>query len=119
MEPRFGVLLARIRQRRGLSQNQLATSSGYDHSHISRLESGARLPTRVCAMRLADALAVIDEEREALLSATDITDRAYASDPDLRPLAKLLCASTTLPEHKAWIRSALRQIVDAYGKQAA
>jgi transcriptional regulator with XRE-family HTH domain len=36
----FGWWLARLRNRRSLSQTQLAVRAGFDHSYVSRLESG-------------------------------------------------------------------------------
>lgn len=54
--PTFGSLLARHRYHAGLSQTQLAKKCGYDHSTISRLESGSRHPSREMVDRLVNEL---------------------------------------------------------------
>jgi transcriptional regulator with XRE-family HTH domain len=40
----FGALLRHWRQARELTQRQLGERLGYDHTHISKLESGQRRP---------------------------------------------------------------------------
>ena len=42
----FAPLLREYRDRRRLSQSRLAEAAGFDHSYVSRLESGTRMPTR-------------------------------------------------------------------------
>ncbi len=39
-----------------LSRGQLARTTGYDRSHISRVLSGQRRPSLECARKLAEAL---------------------------------------------------------------
>ena len=39
----FGPVLKRFREARRVSQSKLAERAGFDHSYVSRLESGARL----------------------------------------------------------------------------
>lgn len=41
---RFGQELRRLRERAGLTQVQLAHRLGYNHTYLSKLESGARVP---------------------------------------------------------------------------
>jgi transcriptional regulator with XRE-family HTH domain len=45
-----------------MSQSELARRAGVDHTFISRLESGNRLPTRKIVVRLARELAGDDSE---------------------------------------------------------
>lgn len=45
-----------------MSQSELARRTGVDHTFISRLESGNRLPTRKIVVRLARELAGDDSE---------------------------------------------------------
>ena len=40
----FGSLLKTLRERHGVSQSKLAERADFDHSYVSRLESGARMP---------------------------------------------------------------------------
>ena len=42
---RFGRRLQEAREREGISQSRLAEELDLDHSYISRLESGARMPS--------------------------------------------------------------------------
>lgn len=56
---KFGPVLRRLRQEKGLSQEELAERVGMaSHAHISRLESGHKQPTVETLFRLADALDV-------------------------------------------------------------
>ncbi|MGW0519205.1 helix-turn-helix domain-containing protein [Crossiella sp. NPDC003009] len=52
---RFGRELRRLRERAGLTQAQLAARLGYDHTYLSKLESGARAP-RISFAGAADDL---------------------------------------------------------------
>ena len=52
----FGALLKGFRERRGVSQSKLAERANFDHSYVSRLESGSRMPTRDAVDRLGMAL---------------------------------------------------------------
>lgn len=67
--PAFGELLAayRTRMRPSLSQSRLAERADYDHSYISRLEAGHRVPTRDAVLQLGGALECSAQELDALL----------------------------------------------------
>jgi DNA-binding XRE family transcriptional regulator len=52
----FGVALAMMRERRGMTQQQLADATGIGRSVIARLESGDHAPTLVTQAKLARAL---------------------------------------------------------------
>ena len=69
MSAEFGPLLKGFRERRNVSQSKLAERAQLDHSYVSRLESGVRTPTRDAVDRLAAALMVGPEDRDALLRA--------------------------------------------------
>ena len=60
----FGALLRSLRHRRGISQSKLAELAEFDHSHVSRLEAGTRMPTKEAVERLAFALSLPDGERD-------------------------------------------------------
>lgn len=74
----FGANLKRLRegyaghnqgQRKGtlhLSQSKLAERADFDHSYISRLESGARMPTRQAVDLIIKALEVGPDEANIL-----------------------------------------------------
>ncbi|MBC2653613.1 helix-turn-helix domain-containing protein [Novosphingobium aerophilum] len=52
----IGQNFARIRQARGLTQEQVAERSGFSQQYISGLERGHRNPTVVTLFELAQAL---------------------------------------------------------------
>lgn len=56
MTVRFGDLLQAERKHQRISQSKLADLAGFDHSFVSRLESGTRVPSRDAVMRLVAAL---------------------------------------------------------------
>ena len=76
--------LKEIRLERGLSQADLASLSGIDKSHLSRLESGVRTPNYQTLKTLADALEisidVIFNEPSAIVPVTVI--RYYSCQSD-------------------------------------
>jgi transcriptional regulator with XRE-family HTH domain len=61
----FNVWLRRQMRERRMSQRQLALLSGVDHSTISRLVSGERVPSLATATRLARALGRVDDDGDA------------------------------------------------------
>ena len=58
MRKLVGRNVKRIRQDRGLTQEQLAERSGFSQQYISGLEQGRRNPTIVSIYELATALGV-------------------------------------------------------------
>ena len=58
MRKLVGRNVKRIRQQRGLTQEQLADVSGFSQQYISGLEQGRRNPTIVTIYELATALGV-------------------------------------------------------------
>ena len=76
----FGGLLKAMREARRISQSKLAERADFDHSYVSRLESGARMPTRDAVERLASALTLSQSEEDGLLAAAGIsTPRRFES----------------------------------------
>jgi UTP--glucose-1-phosphate uridylyltransferase len=57
----FGILLQQARERAGLSRDHLAKRVGLNVSHLFRIETGARRPSRDSALALAVALELDDE----------------------------------------------------------
>ncbi|GGE32377.1 putative HTH-type transcriptional regulator y4dJ [Agaricicola taiwanensis] len=58
MRKLVGDNFARIRQARGLTQEQVAELSGYSQQYISDLERGKRNPTVITLFELAAVLSV-------------------------------------------------------------
>lgn len=67
--PTFGQLLKDYRKTARLTQVQLARRIDCDGSYIARLEMDERHPSRGVVLRLAEALALTDEQRDQLLAA--------------------------------------------------
>lgn len=90
----FAPLLRELRDRRRLSQSRLAEAAGFDHSYVSRLESGARMPTRDAVAKLADAMGLVESERDALLASAGFMpgriENLFASEPVLSEVLGLL-----------------------------
>lgn len=118
----FPALLKHYRERARHSQSRLAELAGFDHSYISRLESGARTPTWEAVGKIADALKLDDADWQALLiSAGFISDddgdllSALKDDAEVSGLAALL-TDTRLP---VVYRSSVRRQLQAMLHQAA
>jgi transcriptional regulator with XRE-family HTH domain len=68
----FGQMLARLRKRAGLSQNQLALRSSVNPAHVHRMESGAGKPSRTVLRMLAAVMGASDAETDRLLYAAGL-----------------------------------------------
>lgn len=104
----FGRSLRALRLQRGLSQTQLARDAGFDHSYVSRLESGDRAPSREAVMRLAHELGLTPDQRDELLFAggfvpTDPT-ALLADEPVLREVYQALNDPSLASRFKHLIR---------------
>lgn len=82
----FGEELRRQRARQRISQSRLALEAGFDHSYVSRIESGTRKPTREAVLALADALRAAPQERDRLLIAAGF----MPDDPGVREIVTAL-----------------------------
>lgn len=114
----FGVLLKSLREKRSVSQSKLAERANFDHSYVSRLECGARMPTREAVDRLADALSLEEPQRDLLLAAAGFLPRdvssLISSEPVIGEIQDLL-ADDALPSE---YRDNMRQVLSLLAKQA-
>lgn len=55
---KFAANVGRLRERRGLTQEQLGWASGLHQTAVARIESGERRPTLATILKLADGLEV-------------------------------------------------------------
>jgi transcriptional regulator with XRE-family HTH domain len=114
----FGVLLKRVREARRVSQSKLAERADFDHSYVSRLESGARMPTREAVERLGVALGLSQSEHDALFAAAGFLPRDVASllsdEPALGEVLDLL-QDDQLPTE---VRENMRQVLRLIAAQA-
>lgn len=111
----FGIALQDARVMRRVSQSKLAARAGFDHSYVSRLESGTRTPTREAVLHLAGALGLDAAGTDQLLSAAGFLPGDVASllagEPDLVQVLEVL--RSDVPEiAKVAIRRQLQAIVD-------
>lgn len=112
----FGVLLKRMRESRRVSQSKLAERADFDHSYVSRLESGARMPTREAVERLAEALAVAQSEQDTLLASAGFLPRDVSSllsdEPVLGEVLDLLQDDEVPAEYRENMRQVLRLLAE-------
>ncbi|MFD1932336.1 MULTISPECIES: helix-turn-helix domain-containing protein [Nonomuraea] len=100
---RVGVLLREWRQRRRLSQLDLALLADTSARHLSYVETGRARPSREMVLRLSEALEVPLRERNTLLVAADYAP-AYRegrlSDEDMGSVRAVL--DTMLTAHEPY-----------------
>ncbi|HLZ22511.1 MAG TPA: helix-turn-helix domain-containing protein [Ktedonobacterales bacterium] len=103
----FGAMVAQFRQRRGLSQGQLAHAARLSRTYIYHLETGQRsAPSVRVARALLRALEIHGDDRHRLaiaftrLTGLPLEDEADGADLlDQRELAGLLVRNTAFPAH--------------------
>ena len=114
----FAPLLREYRDRRRLSQSRLAEAAGFDHSYVSRLESGTRMPTRDAVVKLADAMGLGDGERDALLASAGFMpgkiESLFANEPVLSEVLGLL-QDRAVPDE---VRDDVRRMISLLVRQA-
>lgn len=79
--------LARLRKARDLSQSQLAALIDADHSTISRIEAGSRLPSASLLDRIACALELDDYATFELFEAYNVPQQHH---PVVREVARTM-----------------------------
>jgi transcriptional regulator with XRE-family HTH domain len=108
----FGGLLKGFRERRNVSQSKLAERAAFDHSYVSRLESGARMPTRDAVDRLGEAMGLTQIELDALLAAAGFLPRDVTSllsnEPVIGEVLDLLQDEAVPSEYRESMRQVLR-----------
>jgi len=88
-DPRaFGVLLRRWRERRRLTQTDLALAANSSTRHLSYLETGKSQPSRAMITRLAELLEVPLRDRNALLLAAGFAPAYRETSIDAMDAAK-------------------------------
>jgi transcriptional regulator with XRE-family HTH domain len=117
-EIRFGATLKRFREARRVSQSKLAERAGFDHSYVSRLESGARTPTRDAVEQLSRALELEDLQHDELLASAGFLPREVSSllsgEPEITEVLGLL-QNADVPEA---YRDSMRQVLRLLAEQA-
>ncbi len=105
-----------LREVRRVSQSKLAERAEFDHSYVSRLESGARMPTREAVERLAVALDLGQQEQDALLAAAGFLPRDVASllsdEPVIGEVLDLLQDDAVPVEYRDNMRKVLHLLAE-------
>jgi transcriptional regulator with XRE-family HTH domain len=108
----FGALLRSLRERQGVSQSKLAERAEFDHSYVSRLESGARMPAREAVDRLGEALNLEQQQLDSLLAAAGFLPRdvssLLSSEPVIGEVLDLLQDEAVPTEYRENMREVLR-----------
>lgn len=111
----FGATLRRLREAGRTSQSRLAERAGFDHSYVSRLECGARTPTREAAVQLAEALGLDHAGQDSLLAAAGFLPRdvgsLLAGEPEVVEVLNLLRDETIPADYRLNLREILRLMV--------
>lgn len=117
-EIRFGTTLKQFREARRVSQSKLAERAGFDHSYVSRLESGARTPTRDAVQQLSMALDLEQVQQDELLASAGFLPREVSSllsgEPEITEVLGLL-QNNQVPEA---YRDSMRQVLRLLAEQA-
>ena len=112
----FGGVLKGFREVRRVSQSKLAQRAGFDHSYVSRLESGARTPTRDAVDQLATALELSGVQHDELLVSAGFLPREVSSllsgEPEITEVLNLLQNSDVPEEYRVSMRQVLRVLAD-------
>jgi transcriptional regulator with XRE-family HTH domain len=115
---RFGTTLKQFRETRRVSQSKLAERAGFDHSYVSRLESGARTPTRDAVQQLSAAMELERVQQDELLAAAGFLPREVSSllsgEPEITEVLGLL-QNAQVPEA---YRDSMRQVLRLLAEQA-
>lgn len=100
-EGRFARLLREWRQKRRLSQFDLALASGVSPRHVSFLESGRANPSRSMILQLSETLDIPLRDRNALLTAAGFAPVFRTSaldDPGMAPVLRAVRLMLTAHE---------------------
>ena len=115
----FAVTLKLQREQRRVSQSRLAEWADFDHSYISRLETGSRLPTKDAIDRIADAMGSTPENRDILLSSAGYLPNnptsVFSDHPEIQELWMYLNDENVPLERRKATRSIVRNLLRAIG----
>ncbi|MBA3336876.1 MAG: helix-turn-helix transcriptional regulator [Chloroflexia bacterium] len=115
-EAGFGEALKGLREAGRISQSKLAERAGFDHSYVSRLESGARMPTREAVRQLAGALDVERGKQDELLAAAGFLPREVSSllsaEPEITEVLGVLQDDAVPEAYRDNMRKVLRLLAE-------
>ncbi len=112
----FGSALKGLREGNRVSQSKLAERAGFDHSYVSRLESGARMPTRDAVRQLASALELARNKQDELLAAAGFLPREVSSllsaEPEITEVLGVLQDEAVPEAYRNNMRKVLRLLAE-------
>ncbi len=112
----FGILLKRMREQRRVSQSKLAERAEFDHSYVSRLESGTRMPTGEAVDRLSEALGLTRSEQDSLRASAGFlphdVSSLLADEPVVSEVLDLLQNEDVPREYRDNMRQVLRLLAE-------
>jgi transcriptional regulator with XRE-family HTH domain len=112
----FGVVLKQYRESRRISQSKLAERAGFDHSYVSRLESGARTPTRDAVEQLSNAMELDRVQQDELLAAAGFLPQEVSSllagEPEITEVLNLLQNNQVPMAYRDSMRQVLRLLAE-------
>lgn len=94
----FGVLVKKLREGRGISQNALNQAAGLSSGYVSQLESGQRgkRPSREKVLAIAQGLQADAAETEALLRAANLHNGGPLVPPGRPPFRSFVMGDPLL-----------------------
>lgn len=111
----FSVALRQSREQQRLSQSRLAAAAGFDHSYVSRLESGTRTPTRDAVVKLGEALLLDDIQTDSLLAAAGFMpariENLLASEPVIGEVLGILQNGAVPDDVRDDLRAAISLLI--------
>lgn len=121
--PAFALMLMALRERSGMSQSEFSKMVRMDHSYISRLESGGRVPSRETVRKISFILArTKEEERRFFTTAGFLPDDAdFLVHENVQRLHDLMIRPDIPPVVRSviegQINAMIRAIEEALGKR--
>ena len=100
----YGTAIERLRERKGLSREDLARGSGVSYSYLSEVERGLKRPSTDVLARLATALNMLP----ATSSATSRKSRRRAADYSASGSSRPRCTNTRVVRRRSPPCSTLR-----------
>ncbi len=80
LQRRFGIVLRRLREAAGVSQESLAATANLHRNYVGLLERGQRMPSLLVVQQLADALDMTMAELVRQVEQEPVPDQAESHD---------------------------------------
>lgn len=114
MTTTFGTVLRDVLAAHRLSQSRAAEMADYDHSYVSRLVAGSRMPTRDFVIRISEGCDFSRQDYERLLVAAGFIPLGRDSallDPELQEAAEALNDPAIPQPYREFLRRQISALV--------